>query len=221
MNRLTIIDTAIRQDRAGRFNLNDLHRAAGGDPKNRPNYWLANDKTKSLVSALEAKAGFPAIQSKQGVGTFVAKQLVYAYAMWISPEFSLEVIDAYDALIQGQLKKQDWRRLRHEAASSYKVMSAILKISREAEGKSVKPHHFMNEAKLINGVMTGVYASLDRESLNGSELDLLAHLEEVDAVMIGQGLPYPERKERLLREAFAARPGLVAEPVRIGLEARP
>ena len=98
MNALAIAGIGIRQDEAGRYSLNDLHRAAGGEHRHRPAYWLENNQTRELVGELE-KAGIPAIDARQRVGTFVAKELVYAYAMWISPAFHLQVIRAYDALV--------------------------------------------------------------------------------------------------------------------------
>ncbi|MBT9097483.1 KilA-N domain-containing protein [Methylovulum psychrotolerans] len=103
---LTICDMQIRQDDQGRFCLNDLHKAAGNENKRRPSLWLKNQQVVELIEYLdsdESKAGIPAIQSKQQLGSFAIKELVYAYAMWISPKFHVQVIRAYDALVTGQL----------------------------------------------------------------------------------------------------------------------
>jgi len=98
MRELSIASTSIWRDDAGRYCLNDLHRAAGEEARHRPAYWLAGAKTLELVAEVE-KAGIPAIAARQGLGTFAAKELVYAYAMWISPAFHLQVIRAYDQLV--------------------------------------------------------------------------------------------------------------------------
>ena len=85
-------------DAEGRYCLNDLHKAAGGEAKHQPSEWLRNKQTTELVEEV-GKAGIPAIESKQGLGTHVVKELVYAYAMWISAAFNLKVIWAYDAIV--------------------------------------------------------------------------------------------------------------------------
>lgn len=105
MSDLTIAGTGIRRDAAGRYCLNDLHRASGGASNHRPGEWLRNKQTQELVAEI-GDAGIPAsapvasIKGGDGTqGTFVAKELVYAYAMWISAAFHLKVIRAYDALV--------------------------------------------------------------------------------------------------------------------------
>lgn len=101
MSALSIADTAIRQDEAGRYCLNDLHRAAGAEAKHQPANWLRMQQTQELVAELDRDSipQIRGIESKQGLGTFVAKELVYAYAMWISPAFHLKVIRAYDSQV--------------------------------------------------------------------------------------------------------------------------
>ncbi|MBJ2715048.1 KilA-N domain-containing protein, partial [Salmonella enterica subsp. enterica serovar Give] len=53
MNNLMVIDgIEVRRDAFGRYSLNDLHRAAGGEQKNRPKYWLSNKQTCELIEQL-------------------------------------------------------------------------------------------------------------------------------------------------------------------------
>lgn len=99
---LVIDDTPIRQF-DGLFRLNDLHQAAGGEPKHEPTNWMRNDRTQSLVNEIEQSADLQtAIKVKNGgnnPGTYVCKELVYAYAMWVSARFHLHVIRAFDAIV--------------------------------------------------------------------------------------------------------------------------
>ncbi len=90
----------IRTDADGRFCLNDLHKASGEEIRNRPATWLQNQQTQNLAVELE-KDGIPSIYTKQGLGTFVRKELVYAYAMWISAAFNLKVIRTFDSVATG------------------------------------------------------------------------------------------------------------------------
>lgn len=78
-------DVAIRTDAEGRYSLNDLHKAAGGERKSEPMNWRNTDSFSALVTELET-TGIPvvSIPGRNG-GTYVAKELVYAYATWISP----------------------------------------------------------------------------------------------------------------------------------------
>ena len=111
---LIIEDTYVRQDDQGRFSLNDLHQAAGGEDRHAPNRFTRTDTFSDLVQVLtpEMASGTPEVAARppvtiisngSRVGTFVARELVYAYAMWISPVFHLKVIRTFDALATGRL----------------------------------------------------------------------------------------------------------------------
>lgn len=108
---LYIDDNAIRLI-DGLYSLNDLHKASGGEEKNKPKFWLENKQTQELVQEL-SEGGIPPSLKIQPVsvirgglnqGTYVCRELVYAYAMWISPKFSLTVIRTFDALATGKLQ---------------------------------------------------------------------------------------------------------------------
>ena len=100
-NIITISSVAIRQDAQGRYSINDLHKAAGGEKRHQPSDWADLQQTKELIAEISNSGdsrNYP-IESGAGRygGTYVCKELVYAYAMWISAKFHLEVIRAYDA----------------------------------------------------------------------------------------------------------------------------
>jgi hypothetical protein len=76
-------------------------------------------------------------------------------------------------------------------------MSAVVQLVRQNNGKSTAFFHYANEAKLVNWVITGEFKPLDRDSLAYEELDLLAKLEERNAVLVGCGLCRDERKMAL------------------------
>lgn len=108
---LIVGDFSIRQDQDGRYSLNDLHKAGGDLRKDRPGFFLENEKTQELIAVIDGEnydAGNPASCKKavnivrgrgKEQGTYVVKELVYSYAMWISAKFHLMVIRAYDAMV--------------------------------------------------------------------------------------------------------------------------
>ena len=103
---LVIGDLSVRQDEDGRYCLNDLHKASGGENKHAPYRFIRLEQTIDLVSEIEQAPdmvlGRKAVNSIHGGndrGTYVVKELVYAYAMWISAKFHLTVIRAYDAMV--------------------------------------------------------------------------------------------------------------------------
>lgn len=145
---LTIAGIGVRRDAAGRYSLNDLHRAAGGANKHRPSLWVENQQTRQLAETLEREAEIPALVSVHGgaaAGTFAARELVYAYAMWISPEFHLAVIRAYDALATQPAPAEALAALQDPAALRALLLGYVerqLQLEQQVEAQTPKVEAF-------------------------------------------------------------------------------
>lgn len=105
----TIAETVINMV-DGLYSLNDLHKASGNESKHQPAFFMRNQETKELIEEIERSANSlngaicKAVKRIQGgdakkQGTYVCKEIVYRYAMWISPKFALIVIRAFDAMV--------------------------------------------------------------------------------------------------------------------------
>lgn len=176
----------------------------------RPVDWLRLPDTDNYIGALCRQLRSEKISLLKVIrggrnradGTWLHPKLAVAFARWLDDDFAVWCDFQIDALIRGT---DDWTKLRHSAAASYKVMSQMLKDVRLLDGKECQTHHYSNEARLVNWALAGKFASLDRDQMATADLDLLAHLEIRNTLMIAQGLEYEKRKTSLNEQASAWR----------------
>lgn len=171
-----------------------------------PYEWQRLPETAAYVAALERKYGkIPYSKSKRGAngGTWLHPKLAVRFAQWLDVDFAVWCDEQIDALLRG---KDDWTRERVRLAAAHSVMSGMLHDKRAEAGKATEAHHYANEARLVNWALCGEFKGLDRDSLSAEDLALLAQLETRNAVLIGRGLDYDQRKHELSRHALALRP---------------
>lgn len=103
MSNIIIANQVIRQDESGLYCLNDLHKASGELVKHQVSNWLRLTGTVELIAELEQTSDLRLALSVKhggtGKGTYGCKELVYAYAMWISPKFHVHVLRTFDAVV--------------------------------------------------------------------------------------------------------------------------
>lgn len=95
-----------------RYLLNDLHKASGGNPKDRPSNYLRQNKPQEVIAELDRCSDMSTLESVIVVigvqadgmpqGTWACRELLYSYAMWISPRFHVLVVRAFHTMMTKQ-----------------------------------------------------------------------------------------------------------------------
>lgn len=173
----------------------------------RPVDWLALDSTQEYIATLAEisnceKSSLLRTRRGRNGGTWLHPKLGVAFARWLDVRFAIWADLQIDGLLRSTHPHYDRRRARDAAASSYRVMAEILRLTRQDQGKATGNHHYINETRLVNWSLSGEFKALDREILAPWELALLASLEELNAVLLARGVEYAARKGLLERHAI-------------------
>jgi len=173
-----------------------------------PHEWIRLPSTVEYLAAVARKYGkIPYLKTRRGKngGTWMHPKLAIRFAQWLEVDFAVWCDEQIELLLRGNHPHYDWKRSRHACMSSNKVLNLTIQMARERLGKTCAPHHFSNEARLINHVMNGIFGKLDRDSLGVGDLDLLSKLEVLNTVLVANNMPYHERKAELERYAAEQR----------------
>lgn len=111
MNNLLINGVEVRE-RGGLYCLNDIHKASGGSAAKKIREWLKLASTIKLIAYLSGMEFHPGknccciqrVQEGRSLNTYADKVIVYSYAMWVDVSFHVAVIEAFDALVNGEIE---------------------------------------------------------------------------------------------------------------------
>ena len=93
----------------GWYNLNTLRKAAGNLRRHEVANWIGQTNTLDLIEKISI-TGNPVYESRRGSernggGTWACRDLVFAYAEWISAEFHKAVLETFSAAVDGDAVK--------------------------------------------------------------------------------------------------------------------
>ena len=150
-------------------------------------------------------------------GTFAHTDIAFEFASWISPEFKLYIIKDYQRLKIDEAKRLEigWDTKRELTKINYHIHTDAIKeflITPELTAQE-QSFTYANEADLLNIALFGKTAKqwrLEtgnkkqnmRDFASVEQLIVLVNLESMNADMIRQGIPAPERLKKLRSVAY-------------------
>ncbi|MDE5574516.1 MAG: KilA-N domain-containing protein [Bacteroidales bacterium] len=168
---------------------------------------------KDFVSKTNAKCLYA--KSGRYGGTYAHKDIAFEFAMWISPEFKIYIINEFQRLKNEEQKQLGWSAKRELAKINYHIHTSAIR--QNLIPKEITPMQasviYASEADVLNVAMFGLTAKQWREAnptLKGNirdyasinELICLSNMENLNAVFIEQGLPQSDRLIKLNKIAI-------------------
>ena len=167
-----------------------------------PQQWVKATNAIGIVS----KSG------RYGGGTYAHKDIAFEFASWLSPEFKLYIIKDYQRLKEdeGHRLALDWNVKRILAKANYRIHTDAIKMNLiPPELPRVQQGYvYADEADVLNVALFGKTAKQWKQENPGTkgnmrdfasieQLLVLANLENINALLIEQGIPQQERLEKL------------------------
>ena len=171
----------------------------------------SNNFVLSVKTWIE-KTGAIGIFSKAGRygGTYAHRDIAYHFGMWISPKFQLLLVKEYQRLKAEEQKMLGWTAKRELSKINYHIHTDAIKshLIPEEITSAQASIIYAEEADVLNVAMFGMTAKQWREAnpeLKGNirdyatinELICLSNMENINAVLINEGVPQSERLIKL------------------------
>ena len=161
--------------------------------------WVEKTNSRGII----AKAG------RYG-GTYAHKDIAFEFATWVSPQFKLYLIQEFERMKSDEQKQLGWTAKRELSKINYRIHTDAIKQNLIPEEVTAAQAGiiYAEEADVLNVAMFGQTAKQWREAhpeLKGNirdyasinELICLANMENINAVLIDEGVPQGDRLVRL------------------------
>ena len=157
-------------------------------------------------------------------GTYAHKDIAFHFAMWLSPEFQIYLINEFQRLKheENDRQKLDWNLQRTLAKINYTIHTDAIKERLIPEKLTAKQTSlvYASEADLLNMALFGKTAARwrrenpdvkgnIRDAVTLEQLVVLSNLESINAALIRQGLNQADRLKQLNQIAITQMTSLV------------
>lgn len=167
--------------------------------------------------------GIKATAGRYG-GTYAHVDIALEFGMWISAEFKVYLIKEFKRLKEEETNRLqlEWNLQRTLAKVNYRIHTDAIKENLIPKELSKNEINFIyaNEADMLNMALFGKTAQQwrnenpdadgnIRDTATIEQLVVLSNLESINAVLIHQGLPQPERLKQLNHVAITQMKSLI------------